>query len=561
MKTKLTLPLLLLLLLLPAAAFAAPDFTGLQPALDAMSGDRIKHHIAVLASDEFEGRAPGSAGEEKTVAYLRGALAASGLQPGNPDGTWTQDVPIVGITSKTTSSVAVGGQVMALEYINDIVAISRRTTPVTDVKDSDVVFVGYGVQAPEYGWDDFKGVDVRGKTVVMLINDPAIPDPKDATKLDPDMFKGRAMTYYGRWTYKYEKATELGAAACLVVHETEPAAYPWAVVVGSWGRENFDLRRPDGNASRVAVEAWITLETAQKLCAAAGQDFAALKKAALSRDFRPVALGAKASFHVENTVRDVASRNVIGLIPGSDPKLKDEYIVVTAHWDHIGRDPRLPGDQIFNGALDNASGTATVLEMARALAALPVAPKRSFLFTFVTAEEQGLLGSKYYAENPLYAADRTLADLNIDGSNPYGLVSDVEIVGYGNSTIDDLAHAVAASEGRTIVPDVNPQRGSFYRSDHFDFAKVGIPAFYAGAGKKFIGRPDGWGQQKSDEYIAHDYHKPSDHVKPDWTYDGMVQNGSFLLKIGWLASEGDKWPEWKPGAEFKARRDAMLRDK
>ncbi len=544
-----------------SALAASVDLTGLQPALDTMSGDRIKQHISVLASDEFEGRAPGSAGEEKTIAYLRGALAASGLQPGNPDGTWTQDVPVAGITSKTTSSVTVGGKVLPLEHINDIVALSRRTAPVTTVQDSDIVFVGYGVQAPEYGWDDFKGVDVRGKTVIMLINDPALPDPADATRLDPALFKGKAMTYYGRWTYKYEKATELGAAACLIVHETEPAAYPWAVVVGSWGRENFDLRKPDGNAGRVAVEAWITLATAQKLCTAAGQDFAALKKAALSRDFRPVSLGARTSFTVQNTVRDVASRNVVGLIPGSDPKLKDEYVVITAHWDHIGRDPRLPGDQIFNGALDNASGTATVLEMARALASLPVAPKRSFLFTFVTAEEQGLLGSKYYAENPLYAADKTLCDLNIDGSNPWGLVSDVEIIGYGNSTIDDLAHLVADTEGRTIVPDKNPQKGSFYRSDHFEFAKVGIPSFYAGGGKNYPGRPEGWGQMKSDEYTAQDYHKPSDEVKPDWTYDGMVQSGAFLLKVGWLVSQGDKWPEWKPGTEFKARRDAMMRDR
>ncbi|HYC72914.1 MAG TPA: M28 family metallopeptidase [Opitutaceae bacterium] len=554
MKTKLSA----LALLLPLAA-AASDLAGIRPAVDALSGDRIKQHVAVLASDEFEGRGPGSAGEDKTVAYLRGALAAAGLQPGNPNGSWVQEVPIVGINTKATASITVAGREMPLQHINDIVAFSRRTAPSTTVKDSDVVFVGYGVQAPEYGWDDFKGLDVRGKTVVMLINDPAIPDPKDPAKLDASMFKGNAMTYYGRWTYKYEKAAELGAAACLIVHETIPAAYPWAVVVGSWGRENFGLRSPNGNADKCAVEAWITLETAQKLFGAAGHDFGALKKQALTKDFRPVALNAKAHFTVENTVRDVASRNVLGLLRGSDPKLKDEYIIVSSHWDHLGRDPKREGDQIFNGALDNASGTATVLEMARVLAALPVPPKRSFLFAFVTAEEQGLLGSQYYAQNPLYPPEKTLANLNVDGSNQWGRVSDVEIIGHGNSTIDDLAQRVADAEGLKLIPDTNAEKGFFYRSDHFEFAKVGIPAFYPGNGTTYVGRPAGWGKAKADEFIAADYHKVSDEVKPDWTYDGMVQDGGFLLQVAWLISEGDKWPEWKPGSEFKARRDSMLR--
>ena len=553
------LRLLPALLLGAAPLLAAPALDGLKPALAALSADRIKHDIALLASDDFEGRAPGSAGEEKTVRFLADELAKAGLQPGNPDGSWFQTVPIVGITSTAQSSYTVGGTTTPLTHINDIVAVSRRTNGPVSVKDSDLVFVGYGIQAPEYGWDDFKGVDVRGKTVVMLINDPPIPSATEPGKLDDAMFRGRAMTYYGRWTYKYEKASELGAAACLIIHETIPAAYPWAVVVGSWGRENFDLRTADGNAGRVAVEAWLHLDAAKKLFAAAGQDFDALKQAALRRDFKPVALPAKASFTVQNTLRDVASRNVLGVIPGSDPKLKNEYVVLTSHWDHIGRDPKREGDQIFNGAADNASGTATILEVARALKKLPVAPRRTFVFAFVTAEEQGLLGSKYYAENPPYPLERTIANVNMDGANQFGLVSDMEVIGYGNTTIDDVAAQVAAADGLTLLPDANPQFGSFYRSDHFEFAKVGVPAFYAGAGKTFVGRPAGWGQERVDEYIARDYHKPSDEVHADWSYDGMVQEGGFLLKVAYALAQGDTWPTWKPGTEFKAKRDAMLK--
>lgn len=556
MKTKLPL---LALVCLPLPALADPALAGVRPALDALSAERIQQHIAILASDEFEGRAPGSAGEEKTVAYLRGALVAAGLQPGNPDGTWTQDVPIVGITSQITSALTVGGRAMPLEHINDIMAFSARTAPTTTVAGSDVVFVGYGVQAPEFAWDDFKGVDVRGKTVVMLINDPPLPDPADPTRLDPAMFGGPAMTYYGRWTYKYDKAAELGAAACLIVHETIPAAYPWAVVVGSWGRENFRLRSPDGNAGRCAVEAWITLEAAQRLFASAGLDFAAQQRAALSRDFRPVALGAQASFTVTNTVRDVASRNVLALLPGSDPKLKDEYVIISTHWDHLGRDPRREGDQIFNGAYDNASGTAGVLEIARTLRALPVGPRRSILFAFMTAEEQGLLGSKYYAENPLYPLERTVANLNIDGLKPWGRTTDIEVVGHGNSTLDELASRAAAAVGLTTIPDSFPEKGFFYRSDHFEFAKVGIPALYPKKGPTYVGRPAGWGRAIEDEYYARDYHKVTDEARPDWSYDGMVQETSFALQAAWLMAQEDRWPEWKPGSEFKAIRDAMLR--
>ncbi|HVF86600.1 MAG TPA: M28 family peptidase, partial [Pyrinomonadaceae bacterium] len=389
-----------------------------------MTSDDLLRHIRVLASDEYEGRGPGTRGEELTVNYLTEQFKRLGLKPGNPDGTYVQKVPMAGFTAEPRASFNVNGKVVDLKSTDDYVAVSRRVEPEIKVEDSDVIFVGYGVVAPEYNWDDYKGVDVRGKTIVMLINDPAIPDPNDASRpgemlrgardsdpeaprLDEKMFKGKAMTYYGRWTYKYEIASEKGAAAAIIIHEEGPAGYPYEVVSGSWGRENVDIKAPDKNAGRVAVESWINLDRAKELFAASHQDFEALKKAAQGRDFKPVPLTAKANFVVKNNLRDIESNNVIAKIEGSDPKLKDEYIIYTAHWDHLGRDDKRAGDQIFNGAIDNASGVAALLEIAEGFTKLPVPPKRSILFLAVTAEEKGLLGAKYYATHPLYPLNRT----------------------------------------------------------------------------------------------------------------------------------------------------------
>jgi Zn-dependent M28 family amino/carboxypeptidase len=402
-------------------------------------------------------------------------------------------------------------------------------------------------------------VDVRGKTVVMLINDPPVIDPRTG-KLDPGIFGGLGMTYYGRWTYKYEMAAQKGAAACLIVHETAPAAYPFGVVVSSWTRENFEIRRPDRNAGHVALSGWLTLDAATNLIAAGGRDFATLKKAAATREFRPVPLGASASFAVENTLRDVASRNVIALLPGSDATLRNEYVIYNAHWDHLGRDERATGDQIYNGAADNAAGVAVLLELARAMQALPPArkPKRSVLFLSVTAEEKGLLGSRYYAQHPLYPLKRTVAVINMDGANQFGRTSDLEVVGFGASTIDDVGAIVAQEQGRVVRPDSHPERGSYYRSDHFEFAKVGVPGYYPKAGKQFIGEAADFGEKQVAEYIAKDYHRVTDEVKPDWTFAGAAQDAEFLLQVGLRIANGSRWPEWKPGNEFKARRDAML---
>ena len=466
---------------------------------------------------------------------------------------------MIGYTSHPEASIAVGGKTMRLKFPNDYVSVSRRNANDVRVDNSDIVFVGYGVVAPEYGWDDYKGMDVKGKTIVMLVNDPAVPDPNDSTKLDSTMFKGKAMTYYGRWTYKYEIASDKGAAAAIIVHETGPAGYPYEVVVGSWGRENFDVKET-GATNRVAVESWMSLPTAKELFRSAGLNFDSLHKAATRKDFKPVTLNANATFHVRNTVREIQSKNVIGKLEGSDPTLKNEYIIYTAHWDHLGKDTTLKGDQIFNGALDNASGTAALLTLAKAYKALPKPPARTMLFLSVTGEEQGLLGAKWYATHPLYPLNKTLADMNMDGVNQWGKTKDLTIVGYGNSTLDDVLGSVLASQGgRTIKPDPEPEKGFFYRSDHFEFAKQGVPALYTDAGTEFIGKDSTYGQKKRDEYTEHDYHKPSDQVKPDWDLSGAVEDLQAFFEVGYKVAQTDRWPEWKPGTEFKAKRDAMLK--
>ncbi|MCW5548768.1 MAG: M28 family peptidase [Opitutaceae bacterium] len=524
------------------------------------SAERIKIHTAILSSDEFEGRSPGTPGEDKTVAYLVEEFQKGGLAPGNPDGTYVQDVPLVGITSQTTVRFTSAAGPRELTPVTEVSALSRRNVPEIAVADTEVVFVGYGVVAPEYDWDDYKDVDVRGKTVLMLINDPPVTLADDPTRLDEKVFGGRAMTYYGRWTYKYEIASEKGAAACLIIHETGPAGYPFAVVGAGAGREAFDLRTPDGNAGRVPFEGWITRDVGSGLIAAGGQDFDTLKKAAARRDFRPVSLDLRADFAATNTFRDVASRNVIARLPGRDPAVAAEHIIHTAHWDHLGREERLEGDQIYNGALDNASGTAVLIELARAYATLPAdaRPRRSILFLAVTAEERGLLGARHYAENPLYPLTQTLANLNMDCAQVFGPSRDLEVVGYGASTIEDLARTLLERDGRVLTPDTRPEVGSYYRSDHFEFAKQGVPAFYAKRGVEIIGRPEGYGRAINDEYTSRHYHKVSDEIGDDWDFTGAALDAQLYFELGRAIADGDTWPEWKPGNEFKARRDAML---
>jgi Zn-dependent M28 family amino/carboxypeptidase len=538
-----------------------PSLAALKPALDSFSSDDLLRHTRILASDEYEGRAPGTRGEELSVKYLTEQFQKLGLKPGNPDGSYVQKVPLAGLTPESQASFVSGQQKLSLKPKTDYVAVCRRYVPEVKVENSELVFVGYGVVAPEYGWDDYKGVDVKGKTIVMLINDPAVPDSSDPSKLDDKMFKGRAMTYYGRWTYKYEIASEKGAAAAIIIHETGPAGYPFEVVSGSWGRENFDLRRPDKNMGRVAVESWISLDTARKLLKLGGQDFDALKKAAIHKDFKPVPLKAKANFTVKNTLREVDSQNVIAKLEGSDPTLKNQYVVYSAHWDHLGKDDKLQGDQIFNGALDNASGVASLLELAEAFTKLATPPKRSVLFLSVTAEEKGLLGAKHYAENPLYPLEKTVADINMDTVNQWGRTKDIVVVGLGNSTLDEVLTEAAQAQGRVLQPDAEPEKGFYYRSDHFEFAKLGVPALYVNSGTNYVDKPADYGLQKRRDYTSKDYHKISDEIKPDWDLLGAVEDVQLLFQVGWRVAESEKFPEWKPGTEFKARRESMLKGK
>lgn len=518
-----------------------------------ITADDILRHTRVLASDEFEGRAPGSPAEEKTVAYLVDQFQRFGLKPGNPDGSWTQDVPMVGVRSEATFRL--GGEPMV--FPQDFVAWSPRKDAEVRVDSSELVFVGYGVVAPEYGWDDFKGVDVRGKTVVMLIGDPPIPDPKDPSRLDDRMFKGKAMTYYGRWTYKFEIAAAKGAAAAIIIHETKPAAYPWFVVVNSWSRERFDLEAD--SAAKVNVAGWISLERAEKLLTSRGHSYEALKRAALSRGFKPVPLGVNADFTARQSVRHTKSRNVVAKLDGSDPTRRGEWVVFTAHWDHLGRNPQLSGDQIFNGASDNATGVGGLLELAEAAARAPKAPARSLLFAALTGEEQGLLGAAHYAARPLYPLRRTLANINMDRLNTWGRTRDVSVIGIGNSTLEDILARQSRSQGRVIVPEPMPEKGSYYRSDHFEFAKVGVPSLYAKSGDQYLGKASDYGRKLEEEFVDRDYHKVSDEVKPGWDLSGAAEDMQLLLRVGWDVADGKRWPAWKKGSEFKARREVMLR--
>lgn len=542
------------LLIAPASGHAADS--GLESGLRAIRAEDLRDVIATLSSDDFEGREPGSHGESMTVDYLTEQFKKIGLAPGNPDGLYVQNVPLTGHLSHPALSI----DDVALKAPDDFVAWSYQRQAEIAVKNSELVFVGYGIQAPEYGWDDYKGVDVKGKTLVMLINDPPIKDPKDPAKLDETMFKGKAMTYYGRWTYKYEIAAKLGASAALIIHQTEPAAYPYSVVANSEGRENFDITSALPNPHFPAISGWVSEAEGRKLLQDSGYDLDKLQQAALSKDFQPVTLKRHASFSVQKSWRDVQSRNVVGKIIGSDPKLKDEVLVISAHWDHLGWDPTLPGskhDQVFHGARDNASGIASLISLAKAFKALPTPPKRTVLFLATTAEEKGLLGAQYYATHPLYPLQKTVADINIDGMNSFGRTHDVEIVGNGNGSLEDQLTRVAISQGRVTKPDSRSEKGYFFRADQLEFARVGVPVLYIKQGEDGINDPALY-RAKVEDFTARQYHRPADEITPDWDFSASVEDISLLFRVASEVASGAVTPSWKDGSEFKAVHDRMM---
>ncbi len=519
-------------------------------ATPAFRTDLYAEHVRVLSSDEFEGRAPASPGEEKTVAYLREQFAALGCEP--LAGEWFQEVPLVEITADPSAALVVrgDGDEKRYAYGDGMMAWTKRVQPAASIEDSEIVFVGYGIVAPEFGWDDYAGVDVRGKTVLMLVNDPGY-----ATR-DPDLFNGFAMTYYGRWTYKYEEAARQGAAGAIVVHETGAAGYPWDVVTGSWSGPQFDLQSEDGNAGRVAVEAWVNQAAAREIFSLAGRSFDGMAEAARRRGFRAVSFGLRASLSLSNTIRASRSRNVTAILPGAERP--DEYVAYTAHWDHLGYDRALEaaeGDGIYNGAVDNATGTAGLLELARVFAG-GARPARSVVFLAVTAEESGLLGSRWFAEHPPIDLANVVGGINMDALSVSGRTRDVIVIGQGSSELEEVLARAAAAQQRVVVPDDQPEKGAFYRSDHLNFAKQGVPVLYAKSGVDLLRGGAERGRMLSDDYRAHRYHKPGDEYDASWDLTGTLTDLALYHAVGLELANSSAFPNWYEGNEFRALRDA-----
>lgn len=534
-------------------AFLAALLATAAPAA-AISVDALKLDTRTLSSDLYEGRKPGTVGERRTVAYIVDRMRAIGLKPG-VHGKWTQNVPLVSITADPAPLVVAGpaGTPISLAYGKDVVLWTKRQVATQGLDASQVIFVGYGINAPERGWNDYAGLDVRGKTVLILVNDPDWRTP--AAGKDAGPFEGRAMTYYGRYTYKYEEAMRQGAAAALVIHDTEPAGYGWNVITTSWTGPQIDLDTPDKGMKRVGVEGWLTHDAAARLLAAGGQDLAALEQAATQRGFKAVMTPLKASTTLRNSLSHSLSKNVVGILPGATRP--EEYVLYSAHWDHLGHcTPDAAGDGICNGAVDNASGVAGLLNIATDFAR-GKRPARSILFLAVTAEESGLLGSRWYAENPVYPLRTTVGGVNMDSLNIFGRTRDVVLTGAGKSELEPMFAKFAVAQGRTVRPETTPEKGGYFRSDHFSFARAGVPMLSAGSGSDAIGKPEGWGKQTRADWAAKHYHQPSDQYDPDWDWSGAVADLTLYEQLGRELANGGGWPNWLPGAEFKAIRDAQ----
>lgn len=514
----------------------------------AIRPERLTMDVRFLSSDLLEGRGPASRGDRLARAYLAARLEGMGLEPGAADGSWQQPFDMVGITSKSPETIRFvrGAEGVDLRFHQDYIAFSGAARPEVRLDAAEVVFVGYGIVAPEYRWDDFKGADLRGKVLLVMNN-----DPED----DPSLFAGKTRLYYGRWDYKYDMAARQGAAGAIVIHTTPSAGYKWQVVQTSWTGEQFGLPAASGDPV-LPVKAWATEEACRRIARLAGHDLDTLRAAARKREFRPVPLGVTLSLVLRNEVQDKQTANVIARLPGSDPVLAREAVIYTAHHDHLGMKPgaRAGTDAIYNGALDNASGVAAMLAIAEAMTALPERPRRTILFASVGAEEQGLLGSRYLAANPPVPAGRLAANINIDGANIWGRTKDVTVIGLGKSSLDDWIRALAAAQGRELVGDQFPDRGSFYRSDQFSLARIGVPAAYLKAGTKTLDRPAGWGRERQEAFEATDYHQPSDELRDDWDLAGAVEDAQLLFYLGVKVANATPLPAWRPGDEFEAAR-------
>jgi Zn-dependent M28 family amino/carboxypeptidase len=514
-----------------------------------ISADGLKFHIKNLSSDEFMGRMPFTEGETKTIEYIKKEYEALGLQPGNGD-SYYQEVPMVELEAGNMSDLTVSNGSISLElkFKHDFVALTRRVTDHIEINDAELVFAGFGIVAPEYNWNDYEGLDVTGKIVLVLVNDPGFSTGNDS------FFKGEEMTYYGRWTYKYEEAARQGAAGILIVHDTKPAAYPWSVVEHGWTGPNLYLKADDNNMSRCETEGWVSLEAAKDIFTLAGKPEYDFTQAAVNQNFKPFSLNLNLSISFDITSKFSKSNNVVGLLPGTSNA--DEVIIYSAHWDHFGIGDPVDGDSIYNGAIDNASGIAAILEIAKAFDHEQEAPKRSVMFLAVTAEEQGLLGSAYYAAHPIFEPQKTVANINIDALLAIGPMKDLTVIGYGQSELEDIATEFASKQGRYISPDPNPGAGSFFRSDHFNFAKIGIPALYAKGAKEHKTKGIDYATQQREAYTANNYHQPSDEIRDDWDLNGMVEDAVLLFRVGnKLANDPTLWPNWKAGSEFKAIRE------
>lgn len=525
-----------------------PQLAELRPALRSVEAERILEHVKKLASDTFEGRAPGTVGEKLTINYLAEQFKKSGINPGNPNGTFFQNVPLVGYRTVPQIDVEVAGKKVPFAFFDDFVHDYPLLRPSATVKNAPIVFAGYGIVAPQYGWDDYKGLDVRGKLVIVLSGEPAVADKSDPKKLDASMFRGETRTFYSTREFKFDLAAKKGAAGVLVVYDPTKAN-TYSLFQTFAKMEGFALK-PSRTNTRTLISGLMTIDAAKRIFSASGQDLEKLSANAEQVGFSAVETQARANITVRSKLRNVVSRNVVARIEGSDPALKNEYVIYSAHWDHLGRDRKLKGDQIYNGAIDNAIGTAMLLEVAKGFARLPKKPRRSILFIATTSEEKGYLGSRYYTRNPLYPIADAVANINLDGGNAWGITKDVLSASYGHSTLDETLEEAAAMQKRIFLRESLGDGGYYFASDQIEFAKAGIPSIFPFSGFNYAGKPKDFGDGKWNSYSDNDYHQVSDEIRPDWDLSGAAEDTRWLLIAGWNVSQTTERPKWKPESEF-----------